>query len=74
MGNLPARGGERRDLRAARALFRAGVSRDPAYPRRQAEGGRARTLLLRSRPHALWRKRADRERLRADPRHARPRP
>ena len=60
----------RRHLRAAFALFRARLSRDPAHPRREAEGGRARTLLLRSRPRALWRERADRERARADSRHA----
>ena len=62
---------ERRDLRAAFAVLRAGLSRDAAHPRGQAEGGRARALLLRSRPRALWRERADRERLGADTRHAR---
>ena len=45
-----------------------------AHPGRQAEGGRAGALLLRSRPRAVWRERADRERLGEDPRQAGSRP
>ena len=54
MGDLPARRAERRDLRAAFAVFRPGLSGDAAYPRRKGEGGRAGALLLRSRSYAVW--------------------
>ena len=43
----------RRHLRAAFALFRPRLSRDLAYPGGEAEGGRARALLLRSRRTCL---------------------
>ena len=68
----------RRDLRAACAVLRSGLSGDLARARRQGTRERARALLLRSRAHALWQDRADRERQRRRARTAgpgsRPRP
>jgi L-alanine-DL-glutamate epimerase-like enolase superfamily enzyme len=73
VGDLPERRGVRCDLRAAFAVLWSRVPRDIAYPRRQAERGRAGAFLLRSRSHAVRRKRPDRQWLGADPGLAGPR-
>ncbi|MEA2872087.1 MAG: hypothetical protein QOH67_2063 [Hyphomicrobiales bacterium] len=70
MGHLPHGRSERRDVRPARAVFRSGLSRDAAHPRREGERGRAGALLLRSRPRAICGKCAHQGRLGDHPRHA----